>query len=314
MSTEAPLRLLLGPQRPTVNLDTAIARAGFGDGPIAVISAAWQEAEGDIGDIRRLLKNPLTDLGIYQKANDLFDADTTLHEAYRLRQDHLKEQQRLYRMRLRQLMIAARATLRAEGETSVIAAERRHAISQLRALDQHHLRQVGKIHTRFDNACNVESNARLADATAAVEAQFSQFDTVLITGGNVVVLMNRLRLFGLHRLLHDKQIVAWSGGAMVLCDRIVLFHDKLPQGRRDAEIMSEGLGILPRLVLLPNPSDRLRTRDLPRISLFDRRFSPAICVTLDSGSSLLFEGETLRACEAAKRMTRNGKLKRLRVT
>ncbi len=314
MSTEPPLRLLLGPQRPTVNLDTAIARAGFGDGPIAVISAAWQEAEGDIGDIRRLLKNPLTDLGIYQKANDLFDADTTLHEAYRLRQDHLKEQQRLYRMRLRQLMIAARATLRAEGETSVIAAERRHAISQLRALDQHHLRQVGKIHTRFDNACNVESNARLADATAAVEAQFSQFDTVLITGGNVVVLMNRLRLFGLHRLLHDKQIVAWSGGAMVLCDRIVLFHDKLPQGRRDAEIMSEGLGILPRLVLLPNPSDRLRTRDLPRISLFDRRFSPAICVTLDSGSSLLFEGETLRACEAAKRMTRNGKLKRLRVT
>ncbi len=314
MNTEAPLRLLLGPQRPTVNLDSAIAGAGLGDGPIAVISAAWQEAEGDIGDVQRLLKNPLTDLGIYQKANDLFDADTTLHEAYRLRQDHLKEQQRLYRMRLRQLMIAARATLRAEGETSVIAAERRHAISQLRALDQHHLRQVGKINGRFDNACNVESNARLADATAAVEAQFSQFETVLITGGNVVVLMNRLRLFGLHRLLHDKQIVAWSGGAMVLCDRIVLFHDKLPQGRRDAEIMSEGLGILPRLVLLPNPSDRLRTRDLPRISLFDRRFSPAICVTLDSGSFLLFEGETLRACEAAKRMTRNGKLKRLRVT
>lgn len=314
MNTEAPLRLLLGPQRPTVNLDTAIARAGFGDGPIAVISAAWQEAEGDIGDVQRLLKNPLTDLGLYKKANDLFDADTTLHEAYRLRQDHLKEQQRLYRMRLRQLMIAARATLRAEGETSVIAAERRHAISQLRALDQHHLRQVGKIHSRFDNACNVESNARLADATAAVEAQFSQFETVLITGGNVVVLMNRLRLFGLHRLLHDKQIVAWSGGAMVLCDRIVLFHDKLPQGRRDAEIMSEGLGILPRLVLLPNPSDRLRTRDLPRISLFDRRFSPAICATLDSGSFLLFEGQTLRACEAAKRMTRNGKLKRLRAT
>jgi len=314
VNTEAPLRLLLGPQRPTVNLDTAIARAGFGDGPIAVISAAWQEAEGDIGDVQRLLKNPLTDLGLYKKANDLFDADTTLHEAYRLRQDHLKEQQRLYRMRLRQLMIAARATLRAEGETSVIAAERRHAISQLRALDQHHLRQVGKIHSRFDNACNVESNARLADATAAVEAQFSQFETVLITGGNVVVLMNRLRLFGLHRLLHDKQIVAWSGGAMVLCDRIVLFHDKLPQGRRDAEIMSEGLGILPRLVLLPNPSDRLRTRDLPRISLFDRRFSPAICATLDSGSFLLFEGQTLRACEAAKRMTRNGKLKRLRAT
>jgi len=304
--------LLLGPQRPTVNLDRAMNRSGIDAGRIAVISAAWQEAEGDIDDVRQLVKSPLTDLGIYHKANELFSADTALHDAYRLRQDRLKEQQRLYRMRLRQLMIAARATLRADGETTVVAAERRHAISQLRALDQHHLRQVGKIHSRFDNACNFESNALLADYAGALKEQLAHFETVLITGGNVVVLMNRLRLFGLHQLLREKNIIAWSAGAMVLCDRIVLFHDKLPQGRRDAELLSPGLGLLPRLVLLPNPSDRLRTRDLLRVSLFDRRFSPAICTTLDSGSFLLFEGETLRDSEAAKRMTRNGKFKRVR--
>ena len=312
MTGQEPLRLLLGPQRPTVNLDRAMNRSGIDAGPIAVISAAWQEAEGDIDDVRQLVKSPLTDLGIYHKANELFSADTALHDAYRLRQDRLKEQQRLYRMRLRQLMIAARATLRADGETTVVAAERRHAISQLRALDQHHLRQVGKIHSRFDNACNFESNALLADYAGALKEQLAHFETVLITGGNVVVLMNRLRLFGLHQLLREKNIIAWSAGAMVLCDRIVLFHDKLPQGRRDAELLSPGLGLLPRLVLLPNPSDRLRTRDLLRVSLFDRRFSPAICTTLDSGSFLLFEGETLRDSEAAKRMTRNGKFKRVR--
>jgi hypothetical protein len=312
MTGKEPLRLLLGPQRPTVNLDSALARSGIGDGPIAVISAAWQEAEGDIGDVRRLVKSPLTDLGIYRRANELFSADNLLHDAYRLRQDRLKAQQRLYRMRLRQLMIAARATLRIEGETTVIAAERRHAISQLRALDRHHLRQVGKIHGRFDSVCNAESNALLADHAAALEEQLSHFETVLITGGNVVVLMNRLRLFGLHHLLRDKNIVAWSAGTMILCDRIVLFHDKLPQGRRDAEILSPGLGLVPRLVLLPNPSERLRTRDLLRVSLFDRRFSPAICTTLDSGSFLLFEGETLRESAAAKRMMRNGKFKWVR--
>lgn len=312
MNSGKPLRLLLGPQRPFVNLDSALLGSGIGDGPIAVISAAWQEAEGDIGDVQRLLNNPLTDLRIYGKANELFSADQTLHDAYRLRQDRLKAQQRLYRMRLRQLMIAARATLRADGETSVLAAERRHAISQLRALDQHHLRQVGKIHGRFDNACNIDSNTFLAEQTAALEAQLGQFETVLITGGNVVVLMNRLRLFGLDRLLREKNLIAWSAGAMVLCQRIVLFHDKLPQGRRDAEILCKGMDVLPRLVLLPNPSDRLRTRDLLRVSLFDRRFSPAICTTLDSGAFLLFEGETLKACEAARRMTRNGKFKRVR--
>lgn len=312
MSRQTPLRLLLGPQRPTVNLDSALARSGVGEGPIAVISAAWQEAEGDIDDVRHLVNNPLTDLGIYQKANELFDVDKPLHDAYRLRQESLKEQQRLYRMRLRQLTIAARATLRAEGETTVVAAERRHAISQLRALDRHHLRQVGKIHSRFESVVSVDSNTRLADVAAALEAQLSQFETVLITGGNVIVLMNRLRLLGLHSLLREKNVIAWSAGAMVLCDRIVLFHDKLPQGRRDAEILCQGLGLLSRLVLLPNPSDRLRSRDLLRVSLFDRRFSPAICTTLDSGSFMLFEGETLRDCEAAKRMTRNGRFKRVR--
>ncbi len=312
MNAAAPVRLLLGPQRPHINLDRALARSGIADGPIAVVSAAWQEAEGDIDDIRHIVKKPLTDLGIYHKANALFSDDTTLHDAYRLRQERLKEQQRLYRMRLKQLMIAARATLSAEGETKVIAAERRHAISQLRALDQHHLRQVGKIHSRFDKSCNVDSNPRLAEQVAALEQQLEGFETVLITGGNVVVLMNRLRLFGLHRGLREKNIVAWSAGAMVLSERIVLFHDKLPQGRRDAEIMSEGMSVLPRLVLLPNPTDRLRMRDALRIGLFDRRFSPAICATLDNGSFLLFDGDTLVDSEAARRMTRNGKFRRLR--
>ncbi len=314
MNPEAPLRLLLGPQRPVLNLDSALARSGIGDGPIGVISAAWQEAEGDIDGLQRLVKNPLSDLRLYEKAEALFAADTRLHEAYRSRQERLKEQQRLYRLRLRQLKIAARAILRAEGEPSVVAAERRHAISQLRALDQHHLRQVDKIHTRFDSAFNVGCNAPLAEHTAAFAESLSRFDSLLITGGNVIVLMNRLRLFGLGSHLERKNIIAWSAGAMVLADRIVLFHERMPQGRRDAEILCHGMAILPNIVLLPNASGRLKLRDSLRIGLFDRRFSPADCVTLDNGSYLLFEGETLRDSEAARRMTRNGKFKRVRAT
>lgn len=313
MSAPAPLRVLLGPQRPTVNLNSAIARAGIPDGPIGVVSAGWQEAEGDIDDVRALVDRPLTDLGIYQKAETLFAADGSLQAAYRQRQDSLKEQQRLYRLRLRQLMIAARSTLRADGDPSVLAAERRHAISQLRALDRHHLRQVGKIHARFDSTLANGSHPQLADCTAALEEALSSCETVLITGGNVVVLMNRLRLFGLQRSLRHKNIVGWSAGAMILCDRIVLFHDRLPQGRRDAELLSPGLGLLSRVVLLPNAKGRLRVGDSLRVSLFDRRFSPSLCMTLDSGAFLLFEGDTLRDSESVKRMTRNGRFKRVRV-
>ena len=312
MNPETPLRLLLGPQRPVINLDSAVARSGIGDGPIGVLSAAWQEAEGDIDALQRVLKNPLSDLFLYQKAEQLFAADKSLHEAYRERQERLKEQQRLYRMRLRQLTIAARSILSTDGEPAVVAAERRHAISQLRALDQHHLRRVGKIHSRFDSLVNVDSNSLFADHVAELQEQLSHFETVLLTGGNVVVLINRLRLFGLDRLLREKNIIGWSAGAMVLCDRIVLFHDKLPQGRRDAEILGHGTGILPGIVLLPDAAGRLRMKDPLRISLFDRRFSPSICMTLDNGSLLLFAGETLRDSVAAKRMTRNGKFRRVR--
>lgn len=314
MSTDARLRLLLGPQRPNINLAGALARLDIGDAPIGVISAAWQEAEGDIDDIQRLIPNPLTDLHLYHRAESLFAADKTLHEAYRDRQERLKEQQRLYRLRLRQLMIAARVTLSSEGDQVMVAAERRHAISQLRALDKHHLRQVEKIHTRYDALTGQASNGQLAEQTAALKEEMSRVATVLITGGNIVVLLNRLRLFGLDTVLRSKHIVGWSAGAMVLCDRIVLFHDRLPQGRRDPEVMCRGLGILPRLVLLPDAQQRLRTRNESRISLFDRRFSPAICMTLENGSMLLYEGETLKDSEASKRMTRSGKFRRVRST
>ena len=49
---EAPLRLLLGPQNPVRNVGKAMDEARVFDGPVAVISAAWQEAENDIDDVR----------------------------------------------------------------------------------------------------------------------------------------------------------------------------------------------------------------------------------------------------------------------
>ena len=97
-----------------------------------------------------------------------------------------------------------------------------------------------------------------------------------------------------------------------MCENIVLFHDRLPQGRRDAEVLGKGLGMLPGIVLLPDAKRRLRIQDELRVGLFDRRFSPAICMTLENGSSLLYEGRTLIDSESSKRMTRGGKFKRVR--
>lgn len=312
MTGNKPWRILLGPQRPHVNLDSAIAQSGIDDAPIAVISAAWQEAEGDIDDIQRLVTNPLHDLGLYQRADKVFAADDALRSAYRLRQDQLIAQQRMYRLRLRQLTIAAREILRVEGDTTAVADERRHAISQLRALDRHHLRQTRKIYARFDEQFSTAHNHLLAESVAELKEELASCQAVLITGGNVVVLMNRLRLFGCDSLLRDKNIVGWSAGAMVLCDRIVLFHDRMPQGRRDPEVMCAGLGIISDTVLLPNARIRLRRNEPVRSGLFSRRFSPAACLTLDNGSLLRMDGDKVTRSESVQHVSREGKFERVK--
>ena len=109
----APVRLLLGPQRPTANIAEAMAKAGLEPRSVAVISAGWQEAEGDIDDVRDIVGVPVTDLTLYSRAESLFEEHPPLRDAYRQRQETLKEQQRLYRMRLKQLAIAARNIIRA---------------------------------------------------------------------------------------------------------------------------------------------------------------------------------------------------------
>ena len=306
--TRAPLRLLLGPQRPVVNIDTAIERAGIGDGTIGVISAAWQEAEGDIEDIQKLTPHPLFDLQLYQRAEKLLETDSDFLEAYRERQQKLIQQQRLYRLRLKHLTIAAHEILNATGDKTAIADERRHAISQLRALDRHHMHQLRKINDKFSEQYNPATHTQLAEHAAAITEKLQRCDTVLITGGNVVVLINRMKLFGLDELLKHKHIIGWSAGAMVLSERIVLFHDRMPQGRREPEIIGEGLGLLPDIVLLPDAKGRLRIGDASRIGLFSRRFSPAVCLTLDSGSLLLTSDNRFHDSVAVKHLTREGNL------
>lgn len=306
MNPHTPIRLLLGPQRPTTNLGTEIQKSGIPNGPIAVISAGWQEAEGDIDDVREITGRELVDLGLYARAETLMASHTELNDAYRHRQESLQELQRLYRLRLRQLMVAARRTLREEGDPELLVPEQRHAIAQLRALDRHHLHRVRNILAEFGARFNASEYAPIVDQAAEIQQIIDGSEAVLVTGGNVVVLLNRLLLFGLSSMLKDRHVIAWSAGVMALSDNIVLFHDRTPLGRRDPEILGPGLGELSGHVFLPDAKNRIREKDLARTGAFCRRFSPDICVALDSGSVLQFEAGTLVRAEAARRITARG--------
>jgi hypothetical protein len=84
--------------------------------------------------------------------------------------------------------------------------------------------------------------------------------------------------------------MAWSAGAMVVSDRIVLFHDSPPQGRGNAEVFGAGLGLFPGVVVLPHARRRLMFHNHDRTSVFARRFAGATCIALDERCWVKFEG------------------------
>lgn len=304
-------RVLLGPQRTEPIIGDEIAALTESDETVAVVSAGWQEAENDLEDMAQIVRRPLSDLLLYKRTEALLAEAPELGQAHRERQDALRQLQRLYRLRLGHLMQAAVDIF--ESDSSLAALDQRHAITQLRALDRHHLQRLAAAHARYLEAEKTYGGERLEAMRATLREQLEGVRCVIITGGNVGVLISRLRLLGLKSLLEDKHLVAWSAGAMALCERIVLYHDRAPQGLRDAEIFDEGLGLTPGMVVLPNARRRLDTAHATRLGLMSRRFASRRVVTLDAGQVVRFDDQVLESVSNARRVNRDGKLKKLKV-
>lgn len=301
---------VLGPQRPDLNLGEALELLGD-DGRFAVISAGWQEGEADLEALQEVVQGQLVGLQLYQRADALFAADAWLREQYRSRQDQLIELQRLYRIRLSPYMQAARTLLQENSDEALLRHEQRESIAQLRALDRHHLRRIAAINAEFATCLDDSPSRAHADHRKEIMETLDGCQTVLMTGGNVAVLINRLQLFGLASALREKNIVAWSAGAMALTERIVLFHDNTPEGDRDAELFNEGCGLIEGVVFLPDAKHRLKSGDKTHMALMSRRFAPAGCMTLDSGALLAFDHNRVLAAEGVRRLARSGSLRKV---
>lgn len=300
------MQILLGPQSPTPNLKRAIESIKA-DGPIVAITAGWRDSEGEIDELQEIAGHPIENLMLYRRTEQVFANEPAMYELQRERQEKLKELQRLYRIRLAPTMTAARKLMRTRAEPELLKLEQRAAITQLRALDTHHLRRIRATHLSFNQRrASLEAPQALAQRDE-VHHLVKDAGLVLVAGGHVAVLLNRIRLFGLDQLLALKPVIAWSAGAMAMSDRIVLFHHTAPQGKRDAELLDAGLGIVRRRVLLPHADTRLDWRNRRRMALFSRRFSPASCCTLDNGSLIQLDNGRVVAANDSFIVTRTGR-------
>ncbi len=305
--TNPPNIQLLGPQAPQPNLASALKRIGT-EPALCAITAGWQEREGELDDLSAHVGRPVTDLALYERTEQAFAADPALFEAHRNRQNTLREMQRLHRTRLGFALEAAKELLLQRGDKRLLERERRSAINVLRTLDRHHARRIKHEHATFAKSWSADARPGLRKTREALAQQILASGAVLIAGGHVSVLINRLRLMGLGEVLAQRPLIAWSAGAMSLSERIVLFHDSPPQGPGDAEVIDLGLGLVRGVVALPHATARLRLSDRTRVSLFARRFAPAVCLTLDGGAHLAGDGERWTAVRGVRRLTGRGGL------
>jgi hypothetical protein len=296
--------VLLGPQRrPT--LDGVVRSLGL-TGPFATVTAGWREREPDDGELSALLGDSAShhgavNLGLYRRGVDVAERDPVFAAGWDELRRTLAGLQEVYLLRLDYALRAVYAVQRQAGSGSEAAEE---AVAAVRSLDEAHLRRVNGARGEFYARLVPHERPVIAAHRDEVAAVLRDAGALVVAGGHVGVLADVLHLFNVAAALNGGSLViAWSAGAMALTDRIVLFHDRAPQGPGHPEVYGSGLSLLRDVVLLPHARARLLLDDAPRMAVLARRFAPARCVPLEAGNRIdVVDGawpDAVRVIEAA---------------
>ena len=192
--------ILLGPQRrPTVD---AVARSLSLDGPVATITAGWQEREPDDAELSALLGGRTVSLALYRRWLDVQDRDPQYAAAERALAGTLAELQDLYLLRLDHALQAVYAVQRrSPGELRTEALG--EAIAAVRELDAAHLHRVDSVRGEFFRRLQPHDRPVIAGHRAAVQAILGEASALVIAGGHVGVLAEVLHLFNVAAALHS---------------------------------------------------------------------------------------------------------------
>jgi hypothetical protein len=301
--------ILLGPQQAGGGHAGAVLRELGVTGPVALVTAGWQEREADDAALIAALGLPVVNLRLHARSEAVFAGDAPLTQAYKARQELLRHLQGFYRVRLDYIDDAARAISVRHVEPELLEQEWQVSVDLFRQIDSDHLERCRKIHAEFEDRWRLGERAIIARHRSEIAAVIGASAAVVIAGGHVASLLNRMKLFDVVGLAAGKPMVAWSAGAMVLTERIVLFHDYPPYGKAIAQVLDAGFGLAPGLVVLPDPLRRIRMDDTLGIARFAQRMAPSTCVAMGQGTQVVFEhGRILRA--SVDRLTTSGEVDR----
>jgi hypothetical protein len=272
---------LLGPQRtPTVR---RVLRSLPIEGRVATVTAGWREREPDDGELNEELDGRAVNLRLFRRWLDVQERDPDFAAAYRRLRRVLDEVQETYLVRLEYALRAVEAVRHTGPEGPRRDDSVADAIASVRELDAKHLQAVGDTQIEFYERWVPHDRPVITEHRKAVERLMADTGALVVTGGHLDVLLSVLHLFNIAGVLRTP-VIAWSAGAIALTDRVVLFHDRAPQGPGNAEIYERGVSVVRGIVALPHARARLLLDDIVRMSVFARRFEPARCVPLERGA------------------------------
>jgi hypothetical protein len=278
-----PRVVLLGSQRTDPTLADAVAELGI-QGRVAVVTAGWREREDEDPELSRHLGGRTVNLRLYARAEHLREADPELGRAHRELQQRLRERLDFYRIRVLHALEADHVIRQRRAPPAMLEDEMRASIEAIRLLDGWHLARCREHHLAFAEQVRLSDRAEVVRYRREIAEIVGGCDAIAIAGGHVATLRNRLVLFDVARAAGVRPVLAWSGGAMVATDRIVLFHDDPPQGAAASEVFDDGLGLVPRVVVFPEPEQRLDLAHRERVGATAQRFAPARCIALPARS------------------------------
>ena len=259
---------------------------------MAACTAGWQERESDDAELRGLLVRSTVNLSLHARWLDVQEQDRELAFAEREHEAALGELRQLYLVQLDHALQATYAVAQGqEGRPRLRERALAGSVEVVRLLDEQHLERVRDAQLAFFAAWRPQERDSVARHRAEVEQQLASAAALVIAGGHVGHLTRLLHLFHVAPSLPEV-VVAWSAGAMALTERVVLFHDNVPHGIAQTEVLGEGIGVVPGLVLLPHARRRLRVDDPVRMAVLARRFTPAQCVVLDDGARLVLGADS----------------------
>ena len=307
MEGEGRAVVLLGPQKIDFEFGRVLKDLGVKK-RVALVTAGWQERETDDGMLVAELSRwgiTAVNLRLHSRSEEVFATDTELAKAYSARQERLRHLQNFYRVRLDYTGEAARAISVRHVDADLLEQESRVSVDQFRHIDRDHVDRCRAIHVDYEEKMRVQERKVVAKQVKELQALVDSADAVVIAGGHVASLLNRVKLFDIATLAYGKHIVAWSAGAMILTERVILFHDFPPYGSVIAQVLDSGVGLAPGIVVLPDPRRRIRTDDRTGIARFAQRMAPATCVALDRRNRLVLRARQITSA-FAERLTVDG--------